>query len=52
MATDKPHHHHGEMLEKAEAVEVEKIAVMDAGHLDTHANDLDEDARKLERKTT
>jgi hypothetical protein len=39
-------------MEKVEAVEVEKVAVMDAGHLDTHANDLDEDTRKLERKTT
>lgn len=51
MATQKSHHHDS-MLEKAEAVEIEKIAVMDAGHLDTHANDLDEDARKLEKKAT
>jgi hypothetical protein len=41
------------MEEKVGAVEIEKVAVMDVGNLnETASEDIDEDERTLERKTT
>ncbi|KAF2747975.1 MFS general substrate transporter [Sporormia fimetaria CBS 119925] len=54
----KGHHHnptHQEALsplEKAEAVEVEKVAVLDSSKTGSDTSMMDEDSRKLERQTT
>jgi hypothetical protein len=52
MASSTHKAHHESMVEKVEEVEAEKIAILDAGHLPTHEDDLDENERKLERRTT